>query len=154
MELLLWRHAEAEDGDDDMQRRLTRRGQAQARRMAAWLGERLPAGTRIIVSPAARAQQTARALRLPFETRQDIGPGAGAAELLAAAGWPKSGSAALLVGHQPALGHLACWLLTGREADWSVKKAALWWFSSRLRDGERHTTLRAAMSVELLGPAR
>ena len=35
MELLLWRHAEAEDGDDDMKRRLTSRGEKQARSMAA-----------------------------------------------------------------------------------------------------------------------
>ena len=34
MDLLLWRHAEAEDGDDDFKRRLTDRGEKQARTMA------------------------------------------------------------------------------------------------------------------------
>ena len=35
MELLLWRHAEAEDGFPDAERRLTPRGEQQAQRMAA-----------------------------------------------------------------------------------------------------------------------
>ena len=34
MDLLLWRHAEAEDGEDDLKRRLTQRGEKQARAMA------------------------------------------------------------------------------------------------------------------------
>ena len=40
MDLILWRHAEAqdpEDGMDDLARALTRRGEKQAARMAAWL---------------------------------------------------------------------------------------------------------------------
>ena len=41
MELILWRHADAEPGDPDLARRLTSKGQKQAERMAAWLGPRL-----------------------------------------------------------------------------------------------------------------
>ena len=37
MDLILWRHAEAEVGSDDLARRLTVRGAKQARQMAAWL---------------------------------------------------------------------------------------------------------------------
>jgi hypothetical protein len=64
MDLILWRHAEAEDarGNDDLGRALTERGRKQAERMAAWLGPRLPATTRIIASPALRCQQTVAAL--------------------------------------------------------------------------------------------
>ena len=59
MELILWRHAEAEDGIPDAKRPLTERGQKQARKMAKWLRKRLPEDTRIIVSPALRCRQTA-----------------------------------------------------------------------------------------------
>lgn len=57
MDLILWRHAEAEDGDGnkpDAQRRLTARGEKQARDMAAWLNARLPKDTTVLVSPAIR----------------------------------------------------------------------------------------------------
>jgi phosphohistidine phosphatase len=37
MELILWRHAEAEDGIPDMARELTSKGKKQAKHMAAWL---------------------------------------------------------------------------------------------------------------------
>ena len=43
MELIIWRHAEAEEGSPDMSRKLTARGRRQAARMAKWLNLRLPA---------------------------------------------------------------------------------------------------------------
>lgn len=150
MDLLLWRHAEAEDGEDDMKRRLTERGERQARRMAEWLHENQPKDLRIIVSPAIRTQQTAEALKLPFETHRKIGPEACVSELIAACGWPDAQGSVLIVGHQPSLGHLASLLLAGHEADWSIKKGAVWWLSNRLRRGDTQTVLRAVMPVELL----
>ena len=45
-----------------MQRVLTPRGRKQAERMATWLESQLPQGTRILSSPAVRAEQTVRAL--------------------------------------------------------------------------------------------
>ena len=62
MELILWRHAEAEDGIPDSARELTDKGRKQADLVAAWLKPRLPKNTRIIVSPTQRTQQTASAL--------------------------------------------------------------------------------------------
>lgn len=118
MELLLWRHAEAEDGEDDLKRRLTLRGEKQARTMAAWLRERQPKDMRIIVSPAMRTQQTAEALKLPFETIRKIGPEACVSELIAASGWPEASGAVLIVGHQPSLGRMASLLLAGNESEW------------------------------------
>ena len=62
MDLILWRHAEALDeseGMEDLQRPLTSRGEKQAARMAAWLDRQLPAGVRVICSPARRTEQTA-----------------------------------------------------------------------------------------------
>ena len=54
MQLILWRHAEAEDanGKDDLDRALTKKGHLQAERMAKWLRSRLPEDCRILVSPA------------------------------------------------------------------------------------------------------
>ena len=42
MELILWRHAEAEPGEPDLGRKLTAKGEKQARRVAEWLQTRLP----------------------------------------------------------------------------------------------------------------
>ena len=150
MDLLLWRHAEAEDGDDDLKRRLTERGEKQARLMAAWLRERQLKDLRIIVSPAMRTQQTAEALKLPFETHRKIGPEACVSELIAASGWPSANGSVLIVGHQPSLGRMASLLLAGHEAEWTIKKGALWWLSNRVRRGETQTVLRAVIPAELL----
>lgn len=150
MDLLLWRHAEAEDGEDDLRRRLTARGEKQAHSMAAWILAHQPKDMRIIVSPAIRTQQTAEALKLPFETQRKIGPEACVSELIAAAGWPDASGSVLIIGHQPSLGRLASLLLAGHEADWSIKKGALWWLSNRTRRGETQTVLRAVLPVELL----
>ncbi|MCX7173524.1 MAG: histidine phosphatase family protein [Proteobacteria bacterium] len=126
----------------------------QARRIADWLRERRPQELRILVSPAERCQQTARALALPFEVETELGIGADAADILTAAGWPegnaKSGCAVLLVGHQPTLGRLAAFLLSGEDADWNIKKGALWWFSSRTREGGAQTVLRAMIGPDMI----
>ena len=150
MDLLLWRHAEAEDGEDDLKRRLTVRGEKQARLMAAWIRDHQPKDLRIIVSPAMRTQQTAEALKLPFETQRKIGPDACVSELIAASGWPAGSGAVLIVGHQPSLGRMASLLLAGNEAEWTIKKGALWWLSNRVRRGETQTVLRAVIPAELL----
>ena len=150
MDLLLWRHAEAEDGVEDMKRRLTQHGEKQARAMARWIHEHQPKDLRIIVSPAVRTQQTAEALKMPFETQRKIGPDACVSELVAASGWPAASGAVLIVGHQPSLGRLASLLLAGHEAEWTIKKGALWWLSNRVRRGETQTVLRAVIPAELL----
>ena len=150
MDLLLWRHAEAEDGADDMKRRLTERGHKQAKAMAAWIRKHQPKDLRIIASPAVRTQQTAEALKLPFETHRKIGPEACVSELIAASGWPQASGSVLIIGHQPSLGRLAGLLLAGHEMEWSIKKGALWWLSNRVRRGDTQTVLRAVIPVELL----
>lgn len=150
MDLILWRHAEAEDGFPDNNRKLTAKGEKQADQMGAWLRERLPRETRIIVSPAKRTQQTALALKCKFETLKEIAVGASVPALLTAAGWPDAKGAVLVVGHQPVLGQTAALLLGGDEASWSVKKGAVWWLSSRVRQDETQVVLRAVMAPDLL----
>lgn len=153
MDLILWRHAEAEEGSaqlPDVKRRLTARGDKQAHDVAKWLKARLPKKARILVSPATRTQQTAHALALPFEVEPKIAVGADAADLIAAAHWPEHSGAVLLVGHQPTLGRLASLLLAGSELDWSIKKGAVWWLSKRSREGRDQTVLRAVLNPEML----
>lgn len=154
MDLLLWRHAEAEEargGISDADRRLTEKGVKQARRLAQWLRPHLPKRTRILVSPAKRAQETALALGLPFEREPRLAPNADVADLIAVSAWPENETAVLLVGHQPTLGRLAALLLAGAEAEWTIKKGALWWFSRRHREGEERTFLRLAIDPSFLG---
>jgi len=150
MDLLLWRHAEAVDGNPDHARQLTERGLKQASRVADWLHQRRPKRLRVLVSPTVRTRQTAAAFTDAFEIVPALGPDGNVAEMLAAAGWPDSAQACLLVGHQPSLGQLAALLLSGAEADWTIKKGALWWFSNRVRDGETQTILRAVVPPDLL----
>jgi phosphohistidine phosphatase len=58
MDLILWRHAEAEPGEPDHGRRLTAKGIQHAERVAEWLDRHLPATTRF-----SWALQTARSRR-------------------------------------------------------------------------------------------
>ena len=127
MDLILWRHAEAEDGSPDAARKLTKHGREQARRVAAWLKPRLPKRCEILVSPATRTQETAAALGLRFATASEVGTGAVAVDVLAAAGWPARAKPVLVVGHQPTLGRVAAALLSGEEADWHFAKGSVWW---------------------------
>ncbi|CAH1903945.1 Histidine phosphatase family protein [Candidatus Nitrotoga sp. HW29] len=150
MDLILWRHADAEDGIPDDARKLTAKGEKQARQIGQWLKSHLPKGTRILVSPAKRAHQTASALGLEFEITRQVGTGASVKSVMEAAGWPNAQGAVIVVGHQPTLGRIAATLLSGIEAEWSIKKSEVWWFSNRLHNDETQTILRAVMSQEFL----
>ena len=154
MELILWRHAEAEIGEPDLGRRLTSRGEKQARRTAEWLHAHLPESARILVSPATRAQQTAQTLiefgPRKFKTVEAVAPGATVRELLDAVGWPNARSPIVVVGHQPTFAYVASYLLAGLEQPWSFKKGAVWWLGSRMRDGDEQVILRAVVNPDLI----
>lgn len=149
MELLLWRHADAEDGEPDELRQLSAKGLRQAEKMGRWLRRQAPDELRVLVSPTMRTRQTALAFRDDVRLCEAIGPAAGGAELLAAAGWPEAGGAVLLVGHQPALGEAAS-LILGASAPQSFRKACLWWFSRRRRADGDETLLRAVIGASEL----
>ena len=150
MELILWRHAEAHDGAPDLERELTGKGRKQAEKMAAFLRGRLPENTRILVSPAVRAQQTARAFSKTFTTEPAVGPDASAQSLLRATGWPDAEGAVLVVGHQPVLGQIAALLLADSRNGFSVKKGAVWWLSRHTSEGDYQSNLRLAIAPENL----
>lgn len=140
MDLIFWRHADAEGGAPDLARKLTPLGHAQATRVAAWLQPRLPANYKLLASPALRAQQTALALKSDLKIIGELAPGASVEAILKTAG---NEGTVVVVGHQPDLGHVLAFLLCGEERDWSVAKGALWWIANR-------TAVRAVVSPDLL----
>lgn len=150
MDLLIWRHAEAFDTTPDITRELTPKGYQQADIIAHWLKPRLPKHTRILVSPATRAQQTAKALDLPFETYAGISPSANADNILTDLGWPEAEGSVLIVGHQPTLGMLAALALTEDKQYWCIKKANLWWLSSKEKLGACKITLKAVIAPNMI----
>src|SRR5882724_647819 len=122
MELILWRHADAEDGADDMARRLTPKGEKQA--------------------PAVRAQQTAAALGTPI-TERSFAPGASVTAIVKAA--EKYKGVVIVVGHQPDLGRAAAELVANARTEWSIEKGAVWWLA-----GDMPARIKAVMSPDLL----
>ena len=151
MDLILWRHAEAEPGIPDLERALTSKGQKQARRMADWLGSQLPDNCRILSSPALRTLQTAEALGRKFKIHPELAPGAEPEDILKAANWPAGKEAVLIVGHQPTLGQVAALLMTGEADDWDMRKAGAWWFSQHEPGDPLSVYLKAVMAHDLVG---
>ena len=150
MDLILWRHADAVDGNADMARELSAKGRKQAVAVGAWLDARLAKDTCILVSPAARAQQTAAGLGRRFETVAAIQPGADPVEVLHAAGWPDATGTVLVIGHQPTLGLVAAMLLFGEERPFTLKKGGLVWLTNKTKRGDQQVVLKAAMTPELV----
>jgi phosphohistidine phosphatase len=153
MDLIIWRHAEAFDAEpdgDDLLRALTPRGRKQAERMAVWLEAQLPQGTRILSSPAVRAEQTVRILGRKYKVRDALSPGASVQDVLETSGWPDAKFPVLLVGHQPALGGVIAQLMNMPEAACSIRKGAVWWLRRRVREGQEQTLLLAVTSPERL----
>lgn len=151
MDLLLWRHADARDareGEPDAERPLTPKGERQAQRMARWLNQHLPEGTRVLVSPTLRTRQTAQALERKFRIVDAIAPDASVESLLGASRWPDGREPVLVIGHQPTLGLTAAYLLSGLAQAWTVRKGGVWWIRRRVRDGSVDTLLHAALTSE------
>ena len=148
MDLILWRHAQAEAGEPYEGRELTPQGRKQAARMGAWLDRSLPSGCKILCSPTARTIQTVEALARKYKIVPEIGPAATAAEVLSAVGWPEAKTAVMVVGHQPWLGQVASLLLTGEEQDWTIKKSNAWWISHRQREHGNELFLKAVLAPE------
>jgi len=149
MELILWRHAEAEDGADDLERKLTAKGRKQAARVATWLHGQLPGKFTVVSSPAKRALQTAKALDVPIDASELLAPGGSAADLLRAVDWPNRDEVVIAVGHQPTLGQAVARIL-GHGGDLSIQKGALWWIEARDKAGSRGVRIRAVIGPDFL----
>ena len=153
MDLIFWRHAEAFEaieGQDDLSRTLTPKGEKQAQRMGQWLDRQLPEGVRVISSPAIRCEQTVKTLGRKVKFKSELHPEGNLEDLLAATGWPDSKMSVLVVGHQPVLGQAIAYLLGLPNGECSVREGAVWWLRSRVRDGQTQTVMVSVQSPELL----
>ncbi len=152
-DLIIWRHAEAAECSDplqDHQRKLSLRGEKQAARMARWLDRQLPQSTRIWVSPAVRAAQTALALGRSVKVYPELAPDAAWADLLATVLSAKNKGHLLLVGHQPLLGHLIGQLLGISAEHCQIKKGAVWWLRHKDHDPQGRTVLLTLQHPDML----
>jgi phosphohistidine phosphatase len=153
MDLILWRHAEAHaarEGQPDLERPLTSKGERQAQRMADWLGQRLAHSTRVLASPAVRTQQTAKALDREFKTVPALGPDGTVEALLKAARWPDATEPVLVIGHQPTIGLVLAQVLAEVPQTWIIKKGAVWWLRRRDREGVPQVLVQAVQSPDCL----
>ncbi len=132
--LMLLRHAKTENdapSGRDQDRRLDKRGRADAAEIGGWIGRHPPFPDLVLVSPAVRANQT---WEIAWEEMKDLAPqpevellpdlyGAEPAQLLeavhaAAAADPK---ALMMVGHNPGMHELA--LMFAGSGDAAGRKA-------------------------------
>lgn len=135
MRILIVRHSIAEDrdvfastGQADELRPLTQKGQEKARKAAVGIKKVVPILNRIISSPLVRAQQTAEILAQQYhleniDSLEALSP---AEDYKTVLSYLKTSSYHLetiaLVGHEPDLGYLVTWLLTGQQGDWMPLK--------------------------------
>ena len=153
MDLILWRHAEAEASQPDDARVLTAKGHKQARKMGEWLNANLPSSCRIMSSPAKRAVQTADALGRKFKRLDALATDASVTGILQAVDWPDGHGPVLIIGHQPTLGQVAAYLIGGSQQDWTIRKANVWWIGQRPSgDGEGLRASGACYLRAVLGP--
>lgn len=154
MDLILWRHAEAEPGQldqPDETRALTAKGRRQAAKMAEWLDRLLPDTCRILASPALRTVQTAELLGRKFKKHDALATDTNAEAILEAAHWPDSREPVLIVGHQPTLGQVMSLLISGEEQDWTIRKGSICWIARKM-DGEiKVNYLKAVLGPDLVG---
>ena len=136
MQLVVIRHAIAMEreefaptGRDDSLRPLTDKGEAKMKRAAAGLRDLVPSVDVLAASPFTRAQQTAAIVGdaydgLHVETTSSLEPESAMDDFVE---WLRAqrGDTVAVVGHQPHLGTLVTWLMTGiEESRVPLKKGA------------------------------
>ena len=155
--VIFWRHAEADELDvppgsaRDMERALTRTGQRDAIRVAAWIKTHLPKPRLVVSSPALRARQTALALTDDPLLDPRLAPDTSADQLLRALDEHGRDCAVLvLVGHQPHIGRAALRWISGCDTAFGLRKGGLIWCASRDRSDGNARILRAAITPDLV----
>ena len=145
MKLLVIRHGTAEDSapGGDAQRSLTHEGKKEMKEVASGLRAVVDTIDVIGASPLVRAQQTAEIVAkgfgdAPIKTVNALVPGSDLSELLGWISEHASKKVVALVGHEPLLGTLVTWLMTGMEnsrVEMTKAGAALLEFDSRVAAG-------------------
>tara|TARA_A100000164_G_C21752229_1_gene697556 strand:+ start:228 stop:683 length:456 start_codon:yes stop_codon:yes gene_type:complete len=151
MDLILWRHAQANVGEPDIKRELDQYGMKQAAQMGEWLDRNLPRSCKILSGVSLRTIQTTEALGRKYKIIPEINPLTHPEDMLSIIKWPVEKSSVLVVGHQPWLGELAALILTGKKRDWDIKKSNAWWISMNQNDHSRKLYLKAVLAPEFFG---
>ena len=148
MQIILFRHGPAGERDlerwpDDALRPLTAKGRERTRRAARGLGTLLGRQPVILTSSLKRAHQTADLLAVELLTpaptlEPALEPGGSQAALIERLAALQSDQTVVLVGHEPDLGALAGFLVSGGGLDLTLKKAGacLIHFVSEVEPGE------------------
>ena len=162
MRLLVIRHAEAEDkeafaatGQDDAMRPLTERGRRRMNEGARGLRTLVTSIDLLAASPLVRAQQTAEIVAHRYgdcavETTETLEPGTAPSRFLS---WlrEQDGSVIAIVGHEPDLGTLVTWLLTGAtESHVPLGKGAACLLDLGETPGKAKATLEWAITASQL----
>lgn len=162
MQLLVIRHAIAEErdahatGEDDARRPLTPQGASKMREGVAGLRRLVERIDVIAASPLVRAQQTAAIVTAafagsPVKTVTALSPGG---DLDALANWLRqqdSASVVAAIGHEPDLGRLVTWLMTGlEESRVEMKKGGMCLLDVSAPAGARSATLQWALKPSQL----
>lgn len=163
MDLLIVRHADAGDreafaktGKPDHLRPLSRKGRRQMERAAPALVRLCPAPGLLLSSPFTRAVQTAEYLRdacdtpLQIEETQALEPERPPAELQRLLK-SRDASEVIVVGHEPHLGILASWLMSGAtDSHIELKKGAACLIRFEAHPAKGAGTLRWLMNAKML----
>ncbi len=124
MELVVVRHAKAEEKSDftgnDRLRPLVDEGREKMRDVAEALHTLIPQIDHLVASPLVRAQQTAEIIKEEYkieeiETTETLSPAADRNEFLKFLKTKSPTDTVCIVGHEPDLGELCSWLLSGNS---------------------------------------
>ncbi len=133
MQIILWRHAEADDNyHRDLSRQLTPKGHGQAQITAGWLRQYLPGNYLLVSSEASRAKQTAQHLSEPLiDGRFNPGSRPARVERALKSLLDTHNRPIVLVAHQPFLGQVASLFVRSDSMPQPVKKSGIYWLKSR-----------------------
>jgi len=127
MKLLIVRHADAGDreefaktGEPDHLRPLSQKGREQIRSAVMGLQKLVPSADLIVTSPYTRAAQTSEIVRAAYgkiaqEESSTLEPEVAPADFEAWLKTQPDHEVVIAVGHEPHLGALATWLMTGSD---------------------------------------
>src|SRR5215472_2704577 len=128
MRLYLIRHGAAEEHNPagDGERALTPKGRLRMAEEAKGLRDLKVRPEIILTSPLRRALETATIIAqelggIRLEQMGELGPGFGPADILAALRVFENLREVALVGHQPGLGEMASFMLTGSTSDCEIE---------------------------------
>jgi len=163
MQLLIIRHAIAEDkvefartGRDDTERPLTREGKKQMRHVVNGMRRVVRSIDVLASSPLVRAEQTAAIVaeeydEISIDTVPELSPESDPAAFARWLRTQREAKVVAVVGHEPHLGMLTTWLITGsRESHVTLEKGGACLLEIDERPGARSATLRWSLTPEVM----